>query len=412
MKKLIPIVLIMLILCGCSSLLETSQEFTTPHNPSKVEDSSDPLYIEVSDYEDLQQAMHTLVSAHEENGIIRFSSYNGNIEQDLNSACIYISNDTAIGSYSGAYVASSLNRFVSYYEANLTITYKKDAADIGSIISISSVAELEPLLTEALKNYSETIAIRTTNDSINSDSINSVIRNLYYSDPQLIVSMPGVNIIQHSDTTQISHIYEVELAYINSESIMNERMKFLQAFKTQLDPEFSNIENEAQLLYQLCVYLSDRTDYIGTVPDDEFVQSEMVNTAYGALQQVKASSEGFAMAMKLLCDWYEIDCKVIVGRYDNYIHAWNMIKVNGDWYHFDITKLSQTPSGALLLTDSQMDNNYSWDKTAYPVCNGDLDHTYLTGSGQIEPSVPVTGPVSPPDESDSEQGDIPAVPNE
>ncbi|MBE6949566.1 MAG: hypothetical protein E7456_06950 [Ruminococcaceae bacterium] len=407
MKKLIPLIFAMLILCGCSSLLEISVEQTTPHNSSTNVDTSDPTFIEVSDYDDLRQAMYLLISNHEETGIIRFSSYDGDIEQDLNNACIYIANDTAIGSYSGAYVASTLNRLVTYYEATVSITYQKDASQVEGIISVNSIADLEPVITEAMKNCVESFAIKTTSDAVDANSINSVMRSLYYADPQLIVSMPAMDIIKHSDTTQIGHIYEVNMEYINSASIMNERRNFLLTFKTQLDPEFSNIQNEPQLLYQLCLYLSNRTDYIGNVTDEEYNQSAMVNTAYGALQQVRASSEGFAMAMKLLCDWYDIDCKVVSGRYDNYIHTWNLIKVDGNWYHFDITKLSSGAAGSVMRTDSQMMGSYSWDTAAYPVCKGNLNYTYLTGAPQSEQPASVTEPVRSPSPNDPEQSEAP-----
>lgn len=397
MKKLIPLILAMLVLCGCASLLETSVEKTVEHHSSNEEDNSDPVYIEVSGYDDLKQAMYTLIVDYAEEGIIRFTAYEGDVEQNLNSACSYITNDTAIGSYAVSYIGTSLNRYVSYYEAAISIIYKKDAAEMDNIVTVSSIAELEPVLTKMLEECSSSIAIKTTNDAVNADSINSVMSNLYYSDPQLIVSLPLLNIVQHSDANQISHIYEVNSEYINSKSIMTERRKFLRTFKTQLDPEFGSVENEAQLLYQLCMYLSERTDYTGTVSDEEYDRSAMVNTAYGALQQVKASSEGFAMAMKLLCDWYDIDCKVVTGRYDNYIHSWNIIKVDGEWYHFDITKLQKDASEALVRTDKQMARKYSWDTAAYPVCNGDLNYTYLTGSGQTEVPAIATDPESTPD---------------
>lgn len=398
MRKIIPLILAMLLLCGCSSLLEGSQAHSVPHNAPNEDDSSDPVYLEVSNYEELQQAMHTLVADHQDEGVIRFSSYNGDIEQDLNNACIYITNDTAIGSYAVSYVGSSLNRFVSYYEATISIIYEKEVTEINSIVNVTYVNEIEPVIKNVLDNCLSSVAIRTSGDYVNIESFDTILNKVYYSDPQLIVSMPIMNVTEHTDSIGKGRIYEVTMEYQNSDEIM---LGMRSAFKTileQLSYELEDTDDKDYLLYQLCTYLAGRTEYTGSVTDEEFDQFALENTAYGALYRGEASSEGFAMAMKLLCDWYEIECQVVTGRYDNRIHAWNMINVDGDWYHFDITRLDNSASASLMRTDSKMDDNYSWDTTVYPVCDGDLNHTYLTGSGQTEPPAENPEPAAIPDE--------------
>lgn len=410
MKKLIPLIFAMLLLCGCSSLLDTSYTTITPHTSTPAENEDAPVYIEVSKYSDLQDAMNTLVSAHAEDGIIRFTAYEGDVEQDLNNACINITNNTAIGTYAVSYIDKTLNRYVSYYEAAISIIYKKDASQINSIIDISSQDGLEAALENALNSYASSIAIRTRETNITAETINSTLNELYYSDPELIVALPVMDITEYYDASRIVRIYEISLTYPLPTEEMETKIGVFDTIRNQLAYEFDDTENKNELLYQLCTYLSDEVEYTGTVPDEEYDRFDMVNTAYGALYEREASGEGFAMALKLLCNWYDIDCVVVTGRYNNYIHAWNMIKVDGDWYHFDITKLKNSPSKALLLTDKKMDNNYSWDVVTFSengeapeiiICDGKLNYTYFTDStSQTEP----TPPESPSDNSETTQG--------
>lgn len=64
----------------------------------------------------------------------------------------------------------------------------------------------------------------------------------------------------------------------------------------------------------------------------------------GAFLDKKAVCEGIAKAFKLLCDSVGLPCIVVVGYADNKgeftentLHAWNLVKVCGQWYHVDPT---------------------------------------------------------------------------
>ncbi len=66
------------------------------------------------------------------------------------------------------------------------------------------------------------------------------------------------------------------------------------------------------------------------------------NTAYGALVLGKAACEGYARAMVLLLDQQEIDSCIVTGDATNSSgetskHAWNKVRVGGNWYHVDVT---------------------------------------------------------------------------
>lgn len=383
MKKVIPLIIAMLILTSCSSMLNGSQDYSTPHESSS-DNVSRPVYVDVTSYYDLQQAILNMVTNHESEGTIRFSSYIGNVEQDLNNVCIYIPNDTAIGSYAVSYVGSSLNRIVGYYEATISIIYKRDASETNNILSVNSDDELETIINTMMSQCSQSVAVQTSSFSINQDSFTKIMNKLYYSNPQLIVTLPMMDIVEYSDANGSNRIYEVAMTYPDSPSVMVGKKNAFNTILEQISFQLNNTENKVQLLYQLCSYLSDTVTYSDTVPDEEYDRFDSVNTAYGALYERKASGEGFAMAMKLLCDWQDIDCIVVTGRYNNYIHSWNIIKIEDDWYHFDVSNLSNSVFRSLMRTDRQMSGNYSWDTNSYPECSGSLNYTYLIDSGNSE----------------------------
>lgn len=58
-------------------------------------------------------------------------------------------------------------------------------------------------------------------------------------------------------------------------------------------------------------------------------------TAYGALVNESAICSGYSTACELLLDYIGIPSTVVTS--DAMDHAWNMVKLNGKWYHMDIT---------------------------------------------------------------------------
>ena len=74
---------------------------------------------------------------------------------------------------------------------------------------------------------------------------------------------------------------------------------------------------------------------------ENFTQAEK-STAYGALVEGSASCEGYARAIQLLLDLQGIDCCIVTGDATNAAgesvgHAWNQVRIDGEWYHLDAT---------------------------------------------------------------------------
>ncbi len=61
------------------------------------------------------------------------------------------------------------------------------------------------------------------------------------------------------------------------------------------------------------------------------------NTAYGALTDGTALCGGYASAFKLVMQELGINCEYITGEADGGPHAWNMIELDGEYYHIDLT---------------------------------------------------------------------------
>lgn len=101
------------------------------------------------------------------------------------------------------------------------------------------------------------------------------------------------------------------------------------------------------------------------------------NTIYGALVRGKALCEGYAKSFSYLCNKAGIENIIVTGETDT-AHMWNMVKIDGNWYHVDVTW--DKPDGTIaemypdmvmyqyfLVTDSVIENNHTiWTITTPP----------------------------------------------
>ena len=60
-------------------------------------------------------------------------------------------------------------------------------------------------------------------------------------------------------------------------------------------------------------------------------------TVYGALVKGKAVCDGYARAMQLLCGQAGLQSRLVNGSSKGTAHIWNLIRLDGKWYHFDAT---------------------------------------------------------------------------
>ena len=83
-------------------------------------------------------------------------------------------------------------------------------------------------------------------------------------------------------------------------------------------------------------YIINNCDYDEEAAENDDVQDNE-NDAYGALVDGKAVCEGYARAFQLLCNKANIDSVLLSGIADSDNHAWNGVKIGGDWYQIDVT---------------------------------------------------------------------------
>jgi len=111
--------------------------------------------------------------------------------------------------------------------------------------------------------------------------------------------------------------------------------KVYQIVGDNISPDMTDYEKELALHDYMVRNITYDESPLGQIPWDS-------HTPYGALVKGVAVCNGYADSFKLLMDAVGIDCDVIYGEATSFYgvtltHAWNRVKIDGDYYMVDVT---------------------------------------------------------------------------
>lgn len=183
------------------------------------------------------------------------------------------------------------------------------------------------------------------------------------------------------------YITAIKLTYTKTEqkalsekNQLNQKVdSILKGITTGMD-EFQRIEYIHDTINKLCVYGESETGN--------------QDSAYGCLVEGKAICEGYSKAFLLLCNRAGIDCTIVTGTAlsdsgESVSHMWNMVMVDGDWYHIDLTWDDPTLNPAdknyvrydfFNLTDSEISQTHTIIKNEfydYPKANSITNNYFV-----------------------------------
>ena len=111
--------------------------------------------------------------------------------------------------------------------------------------------------------------------------------------------------------------------------------------------------------------------------------------AYGCLVEGVAVCNGYAEAMSLLLTCAGVENSIMTGSASGELHAWNLVKLDGQWYQVDVTWDDPIPdTGAFVshtyfnVTDDIMDDSHIWNEELYTPCEADV-YNYYDYNGDV-----------------------------
>lgn len=145
----------------------------------------------------------------------------------------------------------------------------------------------------------------------------------------------------------------------------------VKARKDKMDTITSGVIAKAKTDYEKAIAIHD---YLGeTITYDYGFSIEDSDNAYGAIVRGAAYCDGFARGFQYMADFAGLENAYIKGRdLAGTTHAWNAVKIEGEWYYIDVTwdRKSVEYAGAYhdfcLMSKDEALKERVWDNTQYP----------------------------------------------
>lgn len=371
-KKVCALVLLLsLLLTGCGSI--TNGEYLSIHRHEQEQETiaDDGQMITVTNYNELVTAMLQYVENCDGYGIIRAVGYAGDIEDDAPRACMEVSYGTPMGAFAVYYMTCKVSKIVTYYDVEVFVTYKRTAEEISKVDKLSTGYAVQTRLEAAIKEYKDEVIFKTDSEILTEKYFQQIIEKLYYTKGISSVGKPEIETIIYPEDANVRdmRVVELHLKYTFSQSTMRDIEKEVQSAANMMIRGVSK-DDHSTALFELCTRLAAATQLEpDPETDEDYDHAASINTFYGAFVTRRASSEGLAISYKLLCNKIGMECIVVCGRYNGSKHAWNIVNLDGVYYHVDVSRcFAEGVAEIFLKSDDEMPSEYKWDTEYYVAC--------------------------------------------
>ena len=319
-----------LLLTGCSSLLESPYAVVEPHTerPATAEDSS---AVQAGTYSELVNTVLFFVSQGTEKGLIQLTDdYDGDVEEDLNRACLEVAKDDPLGAYAVDFIKNDCTKVLTTYEATITISYRRTREQIRSLVNVTGTSAIRDEVRAALADFQSEVALRVGYFTESADSIAALVRQAYYDEPAGALGMPEFTVSLYPASGGQQRIVEILLTYPEDTQALRQKSDDLQstadALVLPLRPhQLSPSARQAELFSLV-------REHVRARPDGG-------PTAWDALLGDGADSEGLALTFQLL-------------------HFWNQLTAGGGAHYVDLTR---DASGTTYSAADLLSLGYVWE---------------------------------------------------
>ena len=179
MKKIVILLLLagMLLLTGCSSFLHREYSVVEPHSSSYYE-SEDVLRAE--NYQDIVNDLLILVGQQAKEGTIWLYLDGGADAAELaEQACREVQTETPLGAYAVDYLTYTIDSTPRNYVAvDLTIGYRRTAAQMDAIVHTTSISALPDLLMAAAETGTAELTVQVSYFDNQEQEVRSMVRDV------------------------------------------------------------------------------------------------------------------------------------------------------------------------------------------------------------------------------------------
>lgn len=240
--------------------------------------------------------------------------------------------------------------------------YKSEQIELVGPTESNETLLYKKILT-ALESYKSEVYVGV----VNADEVFETFKRVLTDHPEIFYVKSGSRFTFNGLGTLSWQLAYPKHQIIQMQEKFNEKTKHI--LSAIIDPNDSEL-NKVLAIHDYIVN-NNTYDYEnfqkGTIPQESY-------TAYGALIVGRSVCEGYAEAVQWLLNNVGIKNEYVVGTSRNQAHAWNLVNIDGAYYHLDATWDDPVSGNGMdilsyryfLISSSELRKDHKWNKSEYP----------------------------------------------
>ncbi|NMM64298.1 hypothetical protein HBE96_16865 [Clostridium sp. P21] len=250
-------------------------------------------------------------------------------------------------------------------------SYNTMQASSEDAVEVYSVSDIQNVLTNAIINGDTSVKIVYNGDTALPGypnvlvDITTDIQNTEGNDyEKQLLSQCSCGVSYIEGANQFTADYTLDYIETTSQSAQV-KSKVDEILSQIITPDMTDVQKEKAINDYICKNVAYDTTLT-------------IHSAYSALfGNGKTVCSGYALLAYRMLTEAGLEARIITGEGDGQAHAWNLVKINGNWYHLDVTWNDPIPDkpGRVMytyfnLSDEEMKaENHEWDASNYPACS-------------------------------------------
>lgn len=231
------------------------------------------------------------------------------------------------------------------------------------------------LIVSEIESFPQKVQIPVLDD----EGLSNVFEALLYENPKFFFLSDNCA----TETTSFGKCY-FEPEYSMTIFDYQEDMAELERVRDYILEKTANLADDYEKELYVHDYIVERCEYVDKT-------GGTYSSSYGCLVKGFASCEGYAKAMKYILDELEIENHLAIGttekeNADSEGHAWNIVKINSDYYHVDATWDDPVGDGVrneyayFNLTDKEISKTHKVEERFLGRCVSEEENYYVKNS--------------------------------
>ena len=359
-KRLFCVFFVLIVFSGCSG----SGEYYTsePHGEKASGAVSTTNSYDITGYYSLKGALLNMVSMGVSSDVLRIGSYSGNLEEDLQTVISEITTEEPIGIYGVLSINVDQAHVLTYREVSVDIQYKRTAAEMRGILSVSSEYDLRNRLINMFETFSEK-SVFLIEESVELEcTVEQEVYSAWMECGEYAVGLDRVSCTRYPEDGE-SYVLEIDPSYASDPEQLGIRADTVRSRADEICVQTDGGYGVKADFINSYLYNNISYDQNARRVVNEALAGQpktSIYTAYGALFEGNAAQSGLVLAASVMCDSFSIEHNVVTGQVGGDIYSWIEFEGEDGEYIFDVTALQNGRETYLYLKTDVSDVYIPW----------------------------------------------------